>query len=165
MLSSQKQAVEVLVNSNIEYNVIIPNEYNWIKKVNNIVTRGLTVSKLCFNVDENISNTARTGLIYIRNNDNTLFETIELKQKREIQSLILHVGVAGSLPSLINEMDKYEIKELILSGNLDGTDIRFLREMMGTDAFGNATEGNLTVLNMKKTTIVNGGGFLLCRKC
>lgn len=159
LLSSQKQAVEVLVNSNIEYNVIIPNEYNWIKKVNNIVTRGLTVSKLCFNVDENISNTARTGLIYIRNNDNTLFETIELKQKREIQSLILHVGVAGSLPSLINEMDKYEIKELTLSGNLDGTDIRFLREMMGTDAFGNATEGNLTVLNMKKTTIVNGGDF------
>ena len=31
--------------------------------------------------------------------------------------------------------------------------------MMGTDAFGNATEGNLTVFEYEKTTIVNGGDF------
>lgn len=159
LLSCQQQMVEVLVNSNVKYNVVIPDECNWIKQVSDISTRGLASSKLYFNIDENISDASRLGWICIRNNDNSLSETIEIKQKREMQPLTLHVEIAGSLPSLINEIDKYEIKELTLSGNLNGTDIRFLREMMGNDAFGNVTDGNLAVLDIKKATIVNGGDF------
>ena len=30
---------------------------------------------------------------------------------------------------------------------------------MGNDAFGNVTDGNLAVLDIKKATIVNGGDF------
>lgn len=156
--------VEVLVNSNVKYNVVIPDECNWIKQVSDISTRGLASSKLYFNIDENISDASRLGWICIRNNDNSLSETIEIKQKREMQPLTLHVEIAGSLPSLINEIDKYEIKELTLSGNLNGTDIRFLREMMGNDAFGNVTDGNLAVLDIKSYNC-KWRRFLLCREC
>ena len=157
LLPSQKQVIEVLVNSNIKYSVIIPDECNWIKQKNSMLTRGLVTSKLYFDIDENTDVASRMGFIHIRNTDNTISETIEISQKRKEQLLNLHVAIAGNLSSLINEIDKYEIKELTLSGNLNGTDIRFLREMMGSDSFGNVTKGKLEVLDISAARIVEGG--------
>ena len=43
----------------------------------------------------------------------------------------IHVETAGTLPTLISEEEKYEIEELTLSGELNGTDFKFIRDMAG----------------------------------
>jgi hypothetical protein len=65
-----------------------------------------------------------------------------------------HVKKAGTLPTLIAESRKYEITELTLTGNLNGTDIRYIREMAGV---GVDYQGKLTTLNLSDANIVSGG--------
>lgn len=71
--------------------------------------------------------------------------------------IYLNVKTAGTLPTLIAENKKYQIKNLHLSGYLNGTDINFLREMAGSDSYGKATPGVLEILDISKCTIVSGG--------
>lgn len=71
--------------------------------------------------------------------------------------IYLNVEEAGTLPSLIADNRKYQIKNLRLTGYLNGTDINFLREMAGSDSYGNKTEGILETLDISGCTIVSGG--------
>lgn len=70
----------------------------------------------------------------------------------------VHVSTAGSLPTLIEPSKKMLITNLIVSGDLNGTDIRFIREMVSrVDDSGNLTSGSLSVLDLSKANIVSGG--------
>lgn len=69
----------------------------------------------------------------------------------------IHVATAGTLPDLISETDKYNIEELTLTGELNGTDFRLLRDMAGNNYLGQDTEGKLRVLNFSGAKIVAGG--------
>ena len=69
----------------------------------------------------------------------------------------IHVATAGTLSSLISESEKYSIKELTLTGELNGTDFRLIRDMAGCDYLGRATEGKLRVLDISGTKVVKGG--------
>lgn len=71
--------------------------------------------------------------------------------------IYLNIETAGTLPTLIAENRKYQIKNLRLSGYLNGTDINFLREMAGSDSYGKTTPGVLETLDISKCTIVSGG--------
>ena len=71
--------------------------------------------------------------------------------------ITLHVETAGTLQQTIAENRKFQITTLTLSGNLNGTDIRFIREMAGSDIAGKSTEGRLTSLNLAGANIVAGG--------
>jgi hypothetical protein len=73
--------------------------------------------------------------------------------------LTLHVETAGTLPALIPADRKYLITDLTLTGNLNGTDIRFIREMAGRTDFNEATTGSLAVLNLAGANIVSGGDY------
>ena len=44
----------------------------------------------------------------------------------------IHVATAGTLPDLIKDYEKYYIEELTLTGELNGTDIKFIWDMSGT---------------------------------
>jgi len=68
-----------------------------------------------------------------------------------------HVETAGTLSTLISAGEKYEITDLTLTGNLNGDDIRFIREMAGRDVNGNVTNGKLAKLNLADANIVAGG--------
>ena len=48
-------------------------------------------------------------------------------------SRTIHVATAGTLSTLISEDEKYQIEELTLTGELNGSDIRFIRNMSGID--------------------------------
>lgn len=78
-------------------------------------------------------------------------------EKPSNPQIYLNVEKAGTLPTLIAEKRKYQIKNLCLSGYLNGTDINFLREMAGSDSYGKATPGVLETLDISKCTIVSGG--------
>ena len=81
----------------------------------------------------------------------------------------IHVATAGTLPNLISENEKYQIDELTLSGELNGTDIELIRDMAGTKSFAqpykengsfvyySSTEGKLKSLNISEVKIVKGG--------
>ena len=71
--------------------------------------------------------------------------------------IFLNIETAGTLPNLIAENRKYQIKNLRLTGYLNGTDINFLREMAGSDSYGNSTPGVLETLDISGCTIVSGG--------
>lgn len=71
--------------------------------------------------------------------------------------IFLNVETPGSLPSMIAENRKYQIKNLRLTGNLNGTDINFIREMAGSDSNGSTTPGVLEILDISGCTIVSGG--------
>ena len=65
----------------------------------------------------------------------------------------LHVATAGNLSTLIAETEKYEVTNLTLTGNLNGSDIRCIREMAG----GETKKGKLSVLDLSGANIVEGG--------
>lgn len=71
--------------------------------------------------------------------------------------IFLNIENAGTLPNLIADNRKYQIKNLRLTGYLNGTDINFLREMAGSDNYGNITPGILETLDISGCTIVSGG--------
>ena len=79
-------------------------------------------------------------------------------EKEELQGKSYQVDVPGSLPELIGEADKNNIASLKLSGSLNGTDIRFIREMAGlTFDTEDTTDGKLKILDMQEARIVAGG--------
>lgn len=73
----------------------------------------------------------------------------------------IDVATAGSLPDLISESEKYEIEELTLTGELNGTDFRLLRDMAGNNCYGQATEGKLKTLDFSGAKVIAGGEMYL----
>ena len=69
----------------------------------------------------------------------------------------INVETAGTLPDLIPESEKYVIEFLTLTGELNGTDFRLLRDMAGCNYLGEKTVGKLKVLDFSETKIVAGG--------
>ena len=70
-----------------------------------------------------------------------------------------NVATAGTLSTLINSIEKNQIISLTLTGDLNGDDIRFIREMAGRDVNGYSTSGNLSVLDLSGAGISRGGGY------
>ena len=64
---------------------------------------------------------------------------------------------AGSLSEAIDEKEMFQFEELAISGPLNGTDMRVIREMLGRDLQGNETYGKLASLNLSDAKILEGG--------
>ncbi len=79
-------------------------------------------------------------------------EVVAIESKKTI-----NVETAGTLSTLIPETEKYLIEDLTLTGNLNGTDIRLLRDMAGNNYKGEVTEGKLRILDLSGASIVEGG--------
>jgi len=73
------------------------------------------------------------------------------------QVVTIHVETPGTLSSYIASNEKDQITSLTLTGDLNGTDIRYIREMAGGDVYGNETSGKLSVLDISGVNIVAGG--------
>ena len=71
----------------------------------------------------------------------------------------LNIAKAGTLSEQIASSKKYQIDELIVSGTLNGSDIRFIRDMAGCDATGKETKGILRKLDMSGVNIISGGDY------
>ena len=78
----------------------------------------------------------------------------------------IHVATAGTLSDYISNEEKYQIEELTLTGELNGTDIRLIRDMAGTTCRSisddpyvsySGTDGKLKNLNLLNANIVKGG--------
>ena len=69
----------------------------------------------------------------------------------------IHLKEAGTLSNFISDDDKYKISSLTLSGEINGTDLRLLRDMAGYNYLGVHTNGTLHELDMTDVRIVKGG--------
>ena len=75
----------------------------------------------------------------------------------------IHVATAGTLPDLISESAKEVIEDLTLTGEINGTDLKLIREMAGcsfSTEYGAErynTVGKLTVLDLSGVKIKAGG--------
>lgn len=81
------------------------------------------------------------------------------KMQNETLANVYHVEEAGTLPELVGEENKYLISEMKVTGPLNGTDVRFIREMAGRDVTNKKTDGALTKLDLREADIVEGGDY------
>ncbi len=75
------------------------------------------------------------------------------KAEDEQKSMTVNTS-AGILSSKISESEKYEITSLKIIGRINGTDIKFIRQMTYTNS--GEKEGKLTSLDLSEATIVGG---------
>ena len=64
---------------------------------------------------------------------------------------------AGTLPDKISANEKNLITNLKIVGKINGTDLKFIREMAGSDFNREKTDGKLSILDLSEAKIVAGG--------
>ena len=69
----------------------------------------------------------------------------------------LKLDEAGTLPNKIAVSRKNLITNLKIVGKINGTDLKFIREMAGCDVNGGKTDGKLSILDLSEAKIVAGG--------
>ena len=95
------------------------------------------------------------------------FSNISEVSEQKVRAV--HVAKAGTLHGFISDMEMFQIKELSLTGEINGDDLRMLREMAGGitlihyggDETRKQTKGSLSSLNIENVNIVAGGGYYL----
>ena len=73
------------------------------------------------------------------------------------KQITLKLNEAGTLPNMISESQKYLITNLKIVGKINGTDLKFIREMAGSDFNMEKTDGKLSILDLSEAKIVAGG--------
>ena len=73
------------------------------------------------------------------------------------KQITLKLTEAGTLPNKIGSSKKNLVTNLKIIGEINGTDLRFIREMAGCDVEGYRTSGNLSVLDLSEARFVAGG--------
>ena len=78
------------------------------------------------------------------------------------KQITIKLEKAGTLPDKIGSSKKYKITNLKIIGEINGTDLRMIREMAGSNSKGDYTDGKLSVLDLSEAKIVEGGGYYNC---
>lgn len=73
------------------------------------------------------------------------------------KQITLKLTEAGTLPNKIASSKKNLVTNLKIIGEINGTDLCFIREMAGRDVEGYRTSGNLSVLDLSEARFVAGG--------
>ena len=73
------------------------------------------------------------------------------------KQITIKLDKAGTLPDRIASSKKYKITNLKIVGEINGTDLKFIREMAGCDYNTEKTDGKLSILDLSDAKIVEGG--------
>ena len=74
------------------------------------------------------------------------------------KQITIKLDEAGTLPNKIESTKKYQITNLKIIGEINGTDWCFIREMAGRNYELLKTAGKLSILDLSDARIVEGGG-------
>jgi len=96
---------------------------------------------------------------------NDFKEIVALNGETPSVKRTIHVATAGTLKDFISDDEKYQIEELTITGELNGTDFWLIRDMGGVMCHGGgsgfpktvSTDGRLKFLDISKANIVSGG--------
>ena len=75
------------------------------------------------------------------------------------KQITIKLDEAGTLSSKIGYNKKIQITNLKIVGEINGSDLDFVREMAGVNFYGGPVEGNLSVLDLSEAKIIKGGSF------
>ena len=78
------------------------------------------------------------------------------------RQITIELEEAGTLPDRIASSKMYKITNLKIIGEINGTDLRMIREMAGSNSKGDYTDGKLSVLDLSEAKIVGGGDYYYC---
>lgn len=73
------------------------------------------------------------------------------------EQITIKLEKAGTLPDSIGSSRKYNITNLKIIGEINGTDLSMIREMAGRNFRGDSTPGKLSLLDLSEAKIVEGG--------
>lgn len=103
---------------------------------------------------ENTLNKQLTVLIFLLLN---CFVSCSEDDDMILKTVTINLTEAGTLPDKISSSNKNKITNLKIIGDINGTDLRFIREMAGKNVIGYNNSGNLSKLDLSKAWIVEGG--------
>jgi len=75
------------------------------------------------------------------------------------QQITIKLDKVGTLPDKIGSSKQYKITNLKIVGEINGTDLRLIRDMAGCDNGGYIINGKLSVLDLSEVKIVSGGDY------
>ena len=75
------------------------------------------------------------------------------------KQITIKLDKAGTLSGKIGYNKKRQITNLKIVGEINGSDLQFVREMAGVNFYGGPVEGNLSVLDLSEAKIIKGGSF------
>ena len=75
------------------------------------------------------------------------------------KQITIKLEKAGTLPDRIESSKKYKITNLKIIGEINGTDLKMIRDMAGRNSRGDFTDGKLSVLDLSEAKIVKGGDW------
>ena len=137
---------------NLEYKT----NADWIKTDIKIETNIFNYS-YCYKVEPNETGNERMCKISISDISGYMIDTLYITQGATKVEKLVNVSTAGTLSNQFTTEEKYQITDLKVSGDLNGDDIRFLREMGGKDYANEETKGVLANLDLSEANIVSGG--------
>lgn len=81
------------------------------------------------------------------------------------QQITINALEAGTLPQRISSSKKNLITNLKIIGEINGTDLKFIREMAGKDVKDHSTDGKLSILDLYDAKYATGfSPFRILRK-
>ena len=75
------------------------------------------------------------------------------------EQITIKLEKAGTLPDRIASSEMYKITNLKIIGEINGTDLKMIRKMAGSNSYGGSTDGKLSVLDLSEAKIVEGGDY------
>lgn len=143
-ISSNAQAVEIKVRSNIDFTVSIEdNSKAWISVVS---TKSLNESVVILSVSENESFDERIGSVTIKDSASELFDNIEIiQQGLSKEPVVVTLSHAGELSAILGDR-KDSIISLSIIGDINSDDVYCFRNMP-----------RLRSISLKDANIVEGG--------
>ena len=154
-VSDEGGKIAVELNSNFDFDVKMP-QVDWITAT---VTKSISSHILYYTVTPNeMSDKREAKIIYCDRNNKSLADTLKIIQEGKAV-LKLKLETAGSLKKKMEilNIDYLKVKKIILEGNINGSDIRLIREMAGVDYIEKETNGILEYLDLTNANIVEGG--------
>lgn len=145
--------LSVAFRTSVDYEVELTADWLHLPQTRGLYSRGVSVT-----VDPytDINQPLRQALVIVKDTKSALADTTVIRQKPLLHG-VYNVDPAGTLPDLVPEDQKLEMRALKVSGKLNGTDIHLIREMSGGGDNGKRTGGKVASLDLSGAEIVGGG--------
>lgn len=119
--------VKVEIKSNIDYEVVIADNLDWITKAPN--TRGLTVSIVTLRISKNENIEDRIGKVTIQDTASGISNTVTITQAGNTEVQTINVAEAGTLGSILSEIQKANLVNIKITGSINKDDFKTLEKM------------------------------------
>ena len=148
--------LEIEVKANIDFDYEIIDGKDWVEVVTTTQSRSLISQKIQLLIAENQTKEKRSCSIIFRDKEQNISNKLTINQTQFDGVISINVKEAGTLSSLIPEWKKYLIRQMDVTGELNGLDIRFIRDMAGVyyQGYEIITDGILEYLNLENATII-----------